>query len=82
MEFIHSAGFVYRDLKQAILLIGERDRCRIGDFGTSKVIKEKIDEHTLVSAQFGVPHWSFISIRLIHRIPMSCLWLDSTRNSD
>jgi TPR repeat protein len=40
MEFIHSAGFVHRDLKPGNLLIDDRGRCRIGDFGTSKFIEE------------------------------------------
>jgi hypothetical protein len=41
LEFIHSAGFVHRDVKPANLLIDERGRCLVGDFGSSKFIAEK-----------------------------------------
>jgi serine/threonine protein kinase len=38
MRFIHSEGFVHRDLKANNLLIDEGGRCRIGDWGSSKFI--------------------------------------------
>jgi serine/threonine-protein kinase len=40
-DFIHSAGFVHRYLKPTNLLIDERGRCLVGDFGSSKFIAER-----------------------------------------
>jgi serine/threonine protein kinase len=37
MRFIHSEGFVHRDLKPSNVLIDEKGRCRIGDWGSSKL---------------------------------------------
>jgi serine/threonine protein kinase len=42
MEFIHSQGMVYRDLKYANILLDAVGRIRLGDFGSTKFIKGAI----------------------------------------
>jgi serine/threonine protein kinase len=39
IQFMHSQGFVYRDLKLANILIDSEGRSRIADFGSSKFIE-------------------------------------------
>jgi serine/threonine protein kinase len=38
LEFIHSQGVVYQDIKPANLLLDRRGYCQIGDFGSSRFI--------------------------------------------
>jgi serine/threonine protein kinase len=38
VEFIHSKGFVHRDLERSNFLIDKDGRCYIGDLGSSETI--------------------------------------------
>jgi serine/threonine protein kinase len=58
MRFIHSESFVHRDLKPGNLLIDERGRCRIGDWGSSKFIVNGVTPWTggiRGSVQYAAP---------------------------
>jgi serine/threonine protein kinase len=58
MRFIHSEGFVHRDLKPSNLLIDEGGRCRIGDWGSSKLIVKGVTPWTggvVGSVQYAAP---------------------------
>jgi len=54
MAFIHSRGFIHRDLKSPNILIGESNRAKIGDFGMARVADKA--SSTMTSNQ-GTPLW-------------------------
>eukprot|EP01134_Creolimax_fragrantissima_P006988 CFRG6988T1 len=53
LAYIHKKGFVHRDIKSANVLVFEKLRLKIGDFGVAKEMKER----TLLSTLVGTPHY-------------------------
>merc|ERR1711968_242093 len=49
MEYLHSQGWVHRDLKSANILRDEMGRCKITDFGLSKSVSSKGGKSSVVS---------------------------------
>ncbi len=54
MVFIHSRGFIHRDLKSPNILIGDSNRAKVGDFGLARAVDKS--SSTMTDKQ-GTPLW-------------------------
>ena len=53
MTFIHSRGFIHRDLKSPNILIGDNYKAKIGDFGLARAVDKSASTMTMT----GTPLW-------------------------
>ncbi len=50
MEFLHANGLIHRDLKSPNVLIDANGRCRIADFGLSKIVAQQVSSRRRVAS--------------------------------
>nr|BAF02919.1 protein tyrosine kinase src [Monosiga ovata] len=46
MAYLESKNFIHRDLAARNVLVGERNICKVADFGLSRLVKDMDDEYT------------------------------------
>jgi tRNA A-37 threonylcarbamoyl transferase component Bud32 len=59
LQFAHEAGVLHRDIKPENILLDERGRVKIADFGIAKMLGEKAGHATLTAqgSAVGTPHY-------------------------
>jgi len=59
LQFAHEAGVLHRDIKPENILLDERGRVKIADFGIAKLLGEKTGHATLTAhgSTVGTPHY-------------------------
>jgi serine/threonine protein kinase len=55
MRFMHSRGFIHQDLKLSNILLNDKGRGLIGDFGVSRQIQADVTPIAAGTIQYAAP---------------------------